>query len=182
MRERPAFLSREKRLTGAARGSALHRFLEIADFSAFAALAPDAWGQEIARQAQRAAGMARMAAEEAEAVQAGAEEVLRFLRSEIGQKILGGAPVLREKPFEIRLDEGGQMRLVQGVIDLIVLEADGATLVDYKTDHTGLEPESVRQRHGAQVRLYREAARRAGLVVKRSLVYLFSTGNAVEIE
>lgn len=40
----------------------------------------------------------------------------------------------------------------------------------------------MRQRHGAQVRLYREAARRAGLVVKRSLVYLFSTGNAVEIE
>ena len=74
------------------------------------------------------------------------------------------------------------MRLVQGVIDLIVLEADGATLVDYKTDHTGLEPERVRQRHGAQVRLYREAAQRAGLVVKRSLVYLFSTGNAVEIE
>lgn len=182
VRERPAFLSREKRLTGAARGSALHRFLEIVDFSAFAALAPDAWGQEIARQARRAAGMARMAAEEAEAVQAGAEEVLRFLRSEIGRKILGGAPVLREKPFEIRLDEGGQMRLVQGVIDLIVLEADGATLVDYKTDHTGLEPESVRQRHGAQVRLYREAAQRAGLVVKRSLVYLFSTGNAVEIE
>ena len=35
---------------------------------------------------------------------------------------------------------------------------------------------------GAQVRLYREAAQRAGLVVKRSLVYLFSTGNAVEIE
>ena len=102
--------------------------------------------------------------------------------SEIGRKILGGAPVLREKPFEIRLDEGGQMRLVQGVIDLMVLEADGATLVDYKTDHTGLEPESVRQRHGAQVRLYREAAQRAGLVVKRSLVYLFSTGNAVEIE
>ena len=28
----------------------------------------------------------------------------------------------------------------------------------------------------------REAAQRAGLVVKRSLVYLFSTGNAVEIE
>ncbi|MGI5883906.1 MAG: UvrD-helicase domain-containing protein [Candidatus Spyradocola sp.] len=182
VREKPAFLTREKRLQGAARGSALHRFMEIVDFAAFAALPQESWPQEIARQAGLAAESARMAAEEAEAVQSGAEEVLRFLRSRIGQKILCGAPILREKPFELRLDEDGQTRLVQGVIDLMVLEADGATLVDYKTDHTGLDPESVRQRHGAQVRLYREAARRAGLSVKESLVYLFFTGEAVAVE
>ena len=180
-REKPAFLQEKSGLRGAERGSALHRFLEIADFAAFAAQEEAAYGAEVRRQTEEAERLARMTPEEGEAVRAADAEIARFLQSEIGRAIRGGAPTLREKPFELRLDAGGQMRLVQGVIDLIVLQADGALLVDYKTDHTGLDAQSVRARHGAQVRLYREAARRAGLAVKRSLVYLFSTGQCVEI-
>ena len=111
----------------------------------------------------------------------GAEEALRFLDSETGRAILSGCRVLREKPFEIRMDEDGQMRLVQGVIDLMVLTESGAVLVDYKTDHTGLSEGEVRAKHGLQVNLYRQAAERAGIAVKRCEVYLFFTGKSVEI-
>ncbi len=178
VREKPAFLNRERKLTGAARGSALHRFMEIVDFTRLKS--GDARG-ELKRQAEQAVASARITPEQGEAVLSSLEELMGFLRSPIGSAILEGAPVLREKPFELRLDQGGQMRLVQGVIDLVVCKEDGAILVDYKTDHEGLDPESVRARHGAQVRLYAEAARRAGLSVRRSVVYLFYTGGIVEI-
>lgn len=179
VREKPAFLQKEKKLSGSARGSALHRFMEIVDFEKFTG---QDRGAEIARQAEKAVQTARMTREQADAVIEGAGEIEGFLDSPVGRAIAQGAPVLREKPFELRLDEDGQLRLVQGVIDLIVLEEDGAVLVDYKTDHAGLDAESVRARHGKQVALYRLAARRAGLHVKKSVVYLFYTGNMVEIE
>ena len=179
VRKKPAFLSKEKKLSGAARGSALHRFMEILDFEKLKHCASH--GEELERQAQQAAQLARMTREEADAVLDGMSEIERFLDSGIGKSILSGAKVLREKPFEIRMDEGGQMRLVQGVIDLMVIEDDGATIVDYKTDHTGLDAETVQQKHGAQVALYRKAAQLAGIRVKRCVVYLFYTGNTVEI-
>ena len=40
----------------------------------------------------------------------------------------------------------------------------------------------MRQKHGVQVALYRKAAQLAGIKVKKSVVYLFYTGQAVEIE
>ena len=179
IKESPAFLTKDKKLRGAQRGSAIHRFMQIADFAAFAA-AQDRRA-ELEKQANAAAQTLRMTREQADAVIDGADEALRFLDSETGRAILSGCRVLREKPFEIRMDEDGQMRLVQGVIDLMVMTESGAVLVDYKTDHTGLSEEEVRARHGLQVNLYRQAAERAGIAVERCEVYLFFTGKSVEI-
>ena len=136
---------------------------------------------QLTEQAGRAAAQQRMTREQADAVIGGMEEIARFFEGPLGRAMRDGAAFIREKPFELRMDEAGQTRLVQGVIDLIVLTDEGAVLVDYKTDHTGLDPDSVRQRHGAQVRLYRRAAQQAGLSVRACVVYLFYTGEIVEI-
>ncbi len=178
-RKTPAFLSKDKKLKGAARGSALHRFMQILDYEPLRN-AQDAQAQ-LLQQVKNAHHRAMLTAEEAEAVAGSLNEITRFLDSSIGKSILSGAKALREKPFELRMDEQGQMRLVQGVIDLMVLEDDGCILVDYKTDHVGLDAESVRQKHGAQVSLYRKAAELAGLTVKKCVVYLFYTGAEVEV-
>ncbi|MGN1248760.1 MAG: helicase-exonuclease AddAB subunit AddA [Candidatus Spyradocola sp.] len=178
VRRKPAFLSQEHRLTGAERGSALHRFMELLDVDA---LKTGDLRAQLTGQAERAAAQQRMTREQADAVIAGMEEIVRFWECPLGQAMLRGAGCAREKPFELRMDEDGQTRLVQGVIDLIVMTDEGAVLVDYKTDHTGLDPDSVRQRHGAQVRLYRRAAQQAGLRVRACVVYLFYTGQIVEI-
>ena len=178
VRRKPAFLSQERKLTGAERGSALHRFMELLDGEA---LKTGDLRAQLTAQAERAAEQQRMTREQADAVIAGMEEIVRFWECPLGQAMLRGAGCAREKPFELRMDEDGQTRLVQGVIDLIVHTDEGAVLVDYKTDHTGLDPDSVRQRHGAQVRLYRRAAQQAGLSVRACVVYLFYTGQIVEI-
>ena len=73
-------------------------------------------------------------------------------------------------------------RFNAGERTLVLLFEDHAEIVDYKTDHTGLDEASVREKHSAQVALYRKAAQLAGLKVQKSLVYLFYTGNSVEIE
>lgn len=180
VRKKPAFLHREKKLSGAERGSALHRFMEILDFDALRSGGDRV--QRLTEQAERAVHEDRMTREQADAVIAGIREIEGFLDSAIGRAILDGASILREKPFEIRMDENGLMRLVQGVIDLIVLTGEGAVLVDYKTDHSGLDRESVISRHGAQVRMYRRAAEEAGLHVRACVVYLFVNGVIISIE
>lgn len=178
VRKKPAFLNQERRLTGSARGSALHRFMEILDIEA---LKTGDLRAQLTAQAERAAAQERMTREQADAVLDGMEEIERFWACPLGRAMRAGARTMREKPFELRMDEGGQTRLVQGVIDLIVETEDGAVLVDYKTDHTGLDADSVRRRHGAQVRLYRAAAQQAGLSVRACVVYLFYTGQIIEI-
>ena len=97
IKESPAFLTKDKKLRGAQRGSAIHRFMQIADFSAFAA-AQDRRA-ELEKQANAAAQSLRMTREQADAVMDGAEEALRFLDSETGRAILSGCRVLREKPL-----------------------------------------------------------------------------------
>lgn len=178
VRRKPAFLSQERRLTGAERGSALHRFMELLDVNA---LKTGDLRSSLTEQAERAAAQQRMTREQADAVISGMEEIARFFEGPLGRAMRDGAAFFREKPFELRMDEEGQTRLVQGVIDLIVQTDEGAVLVDYKTDHTGLDPDSVRRRHGAQVRLYRRAAQQAGLSVRACVVYLFYTGQIIEI-
>lgn len=178
VRRKPAFLSQERRLTGAERGSALHRFMELLDVNA---LRTGDLRAQLTEQAERAAAQQCMTREQADAVISGMEEIARFFEGPLGRAMRNGAAFFREKPFELRMDEEGQTRLVQGVIDLIVQTDEGAVLVDYKTDHTGLDPDSVRRRHGAQVRLYRRAAQQAGLSVRACVVYLFYTGQIIEI-
>lgn len=179
IKESPAFLTKDKKLRGAQRGSAIHRFMQIADFSAFAA-AQDRRA-ELEKQANAAAQSLRITREPGRRGDGrrGGGAALSGQRNRAGDSFR--LPRAARKAFEIRMDEDGQMRLVQGVIDLMVLTESGAVLVDYKTDHTGLSEGEVRAKHGLQVNLYRQAAERAGIAVERCEVYLFFTGKSVEI-
>ena len=109
----------------------------------------------------------------------GAEEALRFLDSETGRAILSGCRVLREKPFEIRMDEDGQMRLVQGVIDLCFLENGAWVLVDYKTD---ADAAGAIERHRPQLELYAQAlAGITGRPVRERVLYLVRAGMGYQV-
>lgn len=174
--KRPSFMENEEVLSGAGRGTAIHRCMEILDIDALSICS--GLQAEIGRQIGAAEESARMTDAEAAAAREAITQIEGFFTSFIGKRMLSGAKVYREQPFQMR--RAGS--LVQGVIDLIVEDGDGAILVDYKTDRSGLDTESVRARHGQQVNLYREAAELAGLHIKQAVVYLFSTGSIVEIE
>ncbi len=66
------------------------------------------------------------------------------------------AKIYREQPFVYRKNDDGDSVLIQGVIDLLIEEEDGLTVVDYKA--SGLNKENLAERYLKQLEIYSEAA------------------------
>lgn len=171
---RPAFLE-EDALTPAERGTALHAYMQFADYGK-AALNPQA---ELARLQEEA----YLTAQQAAAVDL--ESVRRFFASALAQRMAKSPRVLREYRFSFEMpasrvnpslpsELGGEPVVVQGAVDCAFLEDNGWVLVDYKTDRTK-DPQKLWQRYAAQLALYREAlAQCTGLPVRDCVLYAFS--------
>lgn len=164
---RPAFLE-EHRMTGAERGTLMHRALSLMPLEALRG-AQDMYAavkQAIHDMAEREIFTYQ------EVMVLSIRGVADFFRSEIGQRMLESGNVRREWAFNLVMDEGGT--LLQGVIDC-AFEEDGAwVLVDYKTDRIEDEDAFV-QRYAMQIEWYARALTRiTGKQVKER--YLFSIG------
>lgn len=95
----------------------------------------------------------------------------RFLRSPAGLRLTScPARVRREVPFTLRVSPGSlypernfedDLIVVQGIIDAIIFEDDGVTLLDYKSDRIAAEqvPAALRN-YTPQVSMYALACRR----------------------
>ena len=73
--------------------------------------------------------------------------------------------------------ERDDYQLVQGVIDALFIEDDGAVLIDYKTDSIKSDDideisEIIRQRHKNQLDLYAAAVEKSGIHVKEKYIRL----------
>ena len=109
------------------------------------------------------------------------EKLARFFQTELGRKLCAGN-VLREFKFSILDDVSsygdgleGEQVLLQGVVDCALLEEDGITVVDFKTDYlTPDTVDSVTARYAPQVQTYAEALQRIfELPVKAKALYYF---------
>ena len=138
--------------------------------------------------------IARMTEEEILTSQEGAQidcgAIARFFESDLGRRLRRADSVLREFKFSI-LDGGekygpgleGERVLLQGVVDCALMEPDGITIVDFKTDRITEEelPRAV-ERYRVQVETYREAMERIyEAKVKKCLLYFFHLGVFAEI-
>ena len=74
--------------------------------------------------------------------------------------------------------------LLQGVVDLAILEDDGITVVDFKTDRVASDTlNNVAQGYFPQVRAYSSAlAEIYEMPVKNAFLYFFRTGEFVEVK
>ena len=109
------------------------------------------------------------------------QKILRLFRSDLGQKLMEGN-VLREFKFSI-LDDAqkyghglsGEQVLLQGVVDCALLEPDGITIVDFKTDRVTEDSMDVlADRYRSQLQIYGDAMERIyGQSVKGAYLYLF---------
>ena len=118
--------------------------------------------------------------EQAELVNCG--KIAAFFATPLGKKLRQGVPHLREFKFSI-LDDATEYGedleeetvLLQGVVDSAILEEDGITIIDFKTDYvteTTL-PELV-ERYRLQIQTYAEALRRIyEMPIKARYLYLF---------
>ena len=170
--ERPGFLSKDG-LTAAEMGTALHAFLEHADFGALAAVR-DAEDDAVldAVRAERERQAAAQLTPPAIAGKLDVYKILRFVRSEAFRRICGAEDVLRELAFitslpaaEVMAAQGRALPdgpaadagvLVQGIADIVLVYPDHLELLDYKTDRRKTPADFVRA-YRAQLELYAKA-------------------------
>ena len=118
------------------------------------------------------------------------EQLCHFFASPIGRKLSSGTEHLREFKFSI-LDDGshygegleGEQVLLQGVVDCALLEDDGITIVDFKTDR--VTESTVADRlvlYRPQVETYAEALSRIfEMPVKAKYLYFFQLNQFYEL-
>ena len=117
-------------------------------------------------------------------------QIAAFFETPLGQRLRQGTPYIREFKFSI-LDSGekygegleGEQVLLQGVVDCALLEEEGITVLDFKTDRVTEEtlPEVVR-RYRPQVETYGEALSRIyEKNVKEMYLYFFHLNRLVRL-
>lgn len=178
---KPSFLLKEG-MSAAQRGTALHKFLQLADLSAAR--------RDAEAELARLVTGGYLAADAADAID---RRVLqRFLQSGLLERMLAAPTLLREYEFISRIPAGlladagaaaGQESVfLLGIADCVLLYGDTAELVDYKTDH-GKTPQQFLDAYATQLALYRDAIeKRLQVKVTRSVIYSFSLGQEIEVE
>lgn len=144
---------------GKAYGTAMHTLMQYLDFAKGQQL--QGVEEEIARLIQR--GL--LTEEQARYIDR--QAAAAFLQTDLGQRMIHGQ-VIREFKFSILEDASeydprlhDEKVLLQGVVDCALLEQEGITVVDFKTDRVTLEEEQIlTRRYAGQVQLYARALER----------------------
>jgi len=176
----PHFMD-EGRLTGAARGTAVHTFFQYCDF--------DNASKDAKAEVERLRTAGMLSAEQADAVSL--HEVERFFASGIYKRMLSAEKVLREFRFmapascsELSKDlaDGEEATMLQGIADCVIIEEDGAIILDYKTDRN-ITPDELKERYSMQVLLYRDMLSSVlDVPVKACALYSFSLGREIWVD
>ena len=182
----PTFMQKEEGLTGAPRGTAYHRIMELL---AFEGPEPDSI-EAVAEWIDGMAASGKIEKEAAECVKA--YDIFRFLETSSGKRMKKAAKsqkLWKEQPFVLGIDakelypeeEDGELILVQGIIDAYFEEEDGLVVLDYKTDRVRKAEELV-EKYQEQLRYYAKALEQmTGKKVKEKIIYAFSLGKEIRI-
>ena len=180
-------MTEEEEYTGAARGTAYHRFMECIMYHKTDSK------EEIQKQLQLLVQQGKMSQEEADCIKM--KDMLTFLNSPLGNRMKGAAledRLYREQPFVIsrpaeELDKAwtgkNEPVLIQGIIDAYFEEGEELVLVDYKTDHIRPGEESrLVDLYKVQLEDYADALERmTGKKVKEKIIYSFAVHKAIQV-
>ncbi len=162
-------------------GTAMHTLMQYIQFEKCQTV--EGLDMEISRLVQR-----KLLTPE-QARSADRQAIASFFQTELGTKMVTGE-VIREFKFSILVDASqygqgltGEEILLQGVVDCALIEPDGITIVDFKTDYATDDtvPEVV-ERYRIQVKTYASALERIyEKPVKKRYLYLFHLKRLVEV-
>lgn len=169
---KPSFVTQT--ISGKELGNVMHTVMQYISYEK--CTDPNGTAEELSRLVDRGF----LTAQQAEAVDL--QKIQLFFSTEIGKKLCSGVPYLREFKFSI-LDDGthydpdliGEEVLLQGVVDCALLEQDGITVIDFKTDYVTEETlPLIITRYQNQIETYSEALTRIyEMPVKVRYLYLF---------
>ena len=176
---RPAFMQDEK-LTSAEKGTALHAFMQYADFAAAR--------EDITAELERLTQGGFITRQQADSIDLG--RAAGFINSPLVTRCLSCDRVYKEYRFNITIpasevapdvDErfADEPIILQGAVDLAFVEDERLVIVDYKTDRVK-EPSQLADMYSAQLMLYKEALEQClGLPVKECVIY--SVRHSIEV-
>lgn len=196
----PAFRREQEKVSGAVRGNAFHRTMELLDFTylfkesgLFAGcpgtyeeyrkgLDPDRLQKRLEEFLQRETASLRLTEEYAQAVSI--PKILHFLEQELAYRMWSAfeqGRLYREQPFVLGIDARrldpelpeAEKVLIQGIIDVFFIENDEIVLLDYKTDVID-SLQALWNRYSVQIQYYEEALTKLmQLPVKEKILYSF---------
>lgn len=177
----PAFRREEEKISGAVRGNAYHKVMELLDFEAVMGeengLADRLHAFLLAQVEQK-----RLTEAYFQAVRE--QKIVRFLQSDLAFRMRQAGQkgrLYREQPFVLGIDArrlrsgfpSEETVLIQGIIDVFFEEEDGLVLLDYKTDSVS-SMAHLWNRYETQMDYYQEAVEKIyGRPVKERILYSF---------
>ncbi len=178
---KPSFV--EQPTSGAAYGTATHAVMQHIDYGACGDVA------SVKQELDRLEAGGFITRQQRSLIKP--EKIAAFFATDLGWKLRSGGWVEREFKFSI-LDEGenyavglkSEKVLLQGVVDCALIEPDGITILDFKTDYvTPQTRDAVIGRYRAQVLTYAHAMQRIfGRQVKQVLLYFFHLDEIAEVQ
>ncbi len=179
----PRFMREKEEVSGTTRGSAVHRIMELLDFTAEYRTVDD-----IDAVMESRVQDGRLADEYRKVINP--KKVLQFMQSPLAQRMKQAAQkgkLFREQPFVYGISAerlstnteqfpSEETVLIQGIVDVFFEEEDGLVLLDYKTDVI-TAPEELVKRYKTQLDYYQEALESiTGKPVKERILYSFYLG------
>lgn len=196
----PGFRREQEKVSGAVRGSAFHRVMELLDFaylfteSGLFTGCPNNYEEyrrgldknrlqnRLEEFLQRETISLRLTEEYAKAVSL--PKILNFLEQELAYRMWRAQEqglLYREQPFVLGIDAKrldpdlpeGEKVLIQGIIDVFFIEDGEIVLLDYKTDVID-SLEALWNRYNVQIQYYEEALTKLmQMPVKERILYSF---------
>ena len=176
----PAFMLKEKAADGAEKGTAMHMFMQFANYE----------NCENSCKAEADRLLSEGFIEQRQRNILDLPKLEEFFASDFYRNVKNSKAIYREQRFNLEVDAfdvsaKGNI-LVQGVIDLFYENDDGTyTVVDFKTDRVfgdGAEDILI-DRHREQLMYYKRAVEEmTGCVVREAVIYSFSLMKEITVE
>ena len=174
----PCFIQKKKKATD--RGTAIHSFLQYADFRNCTSEAC------VSAEAKILLERNLLTDEQVELLDL--QKIVRLATGQLGVRIRDAKQVLREFKFSVLVnaeeyyqEAQNEKILLQGVVDCAIIDADGITIIDFKTDRVAETPALViAEKYRDQIKAYAKALERiCDLPVKENILYFFDSGECI---
>lgn len=189
IRKRPMFMQKEKTLSQAEKGTAMHTVMQHLPFQKVLDK------HEIEQYVNTYVEREILTKEEANSIDI--EAIEQFFTTPIAKKMMEHPQFLREVPFSFTLNSNEvydswesdrkEPILIQGVIDCLIPVTNGWIILDYKTDFimkvTDKEIVQLKNRYALQIELYKRAVESIYREpVIEMYLYFFSKGLLINME
>ncbi len=179
-KKKPKFMT--KTFTGADRGNAIHKFLELCDFYSAS--------KSCVEEKDRLLKEGKITQDEYNVVDS--QSVNAFFNSTVGNRLLNSDKILKEYEFSFMKKAKDLYRdipssftdeeiFIQGKLDCAFVEGDKAVLIDYKTDNI-TDENKYREIYLPQINIYAESLKQCtGCDVTERYIYSFKLKKFITI-